>query len=137
MISVFSILIGIWNTGLRVTSAIDAVRMTYGEDLTSNNHFKLFLSIGQACESTGVLVNPSKEAIDLIGAFDNYLKCSNNSADSNTGVDKVESLPLLDLSLKRSHPSGSVNQVTDDRPGLVHSDASAFSRLVSAPGPLT
>lgn len=108
--------------------------MTYGEDLTSNNHFKQFLSIGQACESNGVLVNASKEAIDLIGAFDNYLKCSKENAGSNTGVDKVESLPLLDLSLKRSHHSGSVNQVTDDRPALIHSDASAFSRLVSVSG---
>lgn len=116
--------------GLRETSAVDAMRMN-GEDLTSNNHFKKFLSIGQACESNGVLVKPSKQAIDLIGAFDNYLKGSNKSTGSYTGIDKVESLPVLDLSLKRSNPSGSVNQVADDRHGLIHSDASAFSRYVN------
>ncbi|GAA0172377.1 winged helix/forkhead transcription factor [Lithospermum erythrorhizon] len=72
-----------------------------------------------------------REAIDLIGAFNNYLKCSYQSPAPNMGVNKTDSSPLLDLSLRRSNPSGSVNQDTDERPKLNRSDASAFTRYVN------
>nr|GMC98637.1 two-component response regulator-like APRR5 [Ipomoea batatas] len=65
----------------------------------------------------------SKQAIDLIGAFDNSPKCDYRSSCSKDSADKVESLPPLDLSLTR-YPSGSLNR-------LNHSDASAFTRYIN------
>ncbi|KAL0452367.1 UNVERIFIED_CONTAM: Two-component response regulator-like APRR5 [Sesamum latifolium] len=86
--------------------------------------------IGQNSENNHV---PSREAIDLIGAFDNYLKGTFGSPASNASTNKFDILPLLDLSLRRSHPSGSVNQVNDETRRLNHSDASAFSRYINKP----
>lgn len=72
--------------------------------------------------------NNSREAIDLIGSFDSYPKASYKSS-LNYGENKVDHpSPMLDLSLRRSHPSSSVNQFSDDRHRLKQSDASAFSR---------
>nr|GLL28276.1 two-component response regulator-like APRR5 isoform X2 [Ipomoea trifida] len=65
----------------------------------------------------------SKQAIDLIGAFENSPKCDYRSSCSKDSADKVESLPPLDLSLTR-YPSGSLNR-------LNHSDASAFTRYIN------
>ncbi|XP_074367973.1 two-component response regulator-like APRR5 isoform X2 [Apium graveolens] len=78
-----------------------------------------------------VRANCSREAIDLIGSFDKYPTRSYRSLGSTYGTNKVESSSLLDLTLRRSHPSGSVNQVADDGHKLKQSDASAFSRYVS------
>ncbi|GFP93704.1 two-component response regulator-like aprr5 [Phtheirospermum japonicum] len=72
--------------------------------------------------------NSSREAIDLIGPFDNYLKGTFEVPVANASMDKFNSLPPLDLSLRRSNPSCSVNQVNDETRRLNHSDASAFSR---------
>ena len=72
--------------------------------------------------------NHVREAIDLIGAFSNCCKGTLASPASNTSTNKFDILPLLDLSLRRSHPSGSVNQVNDETRRINHSDASAFSR---------
>ncbi|KAL0400529.1 UNVERIFIED_CONTAM: Two-component response regulator-like APRR5 [Sesamum latifolium] len=77
-----------------------------------------------------VLDNSTKEAIDLIGAFDNHLKGTFGSAPSNFSTNKFDNLPQLDLSLKRYHPSGHVTQVNDERHRLNHSGASAFSSFV-------
>ncbi|KAG8381594.1 hypothetical protein BUALT_Bualt06G0137700 [Buddleja alternifolia] len=76
--------------------------------------------------------NSSREAIDLIGAVDNYLKGTFGSAASNVSTNKFDILLQLDLSLRRSHPIGSVNQVNDER-CINHSDASPFSRYVNKP----
>ncbi|KAK9063123.1 hypothetical protein SSX86_016993 [Deinandra increscens subsp. villosa] len=74
--------------------------------------------------------NNSREAIDLIGSFDSYPKPSFKSS-LNYGENKVEHpAPMLDLSLRRSHPSSSVNQFSDDRHMLKQSDVSAFSRYI-------
>ncbi|CAK9158244.1 unnamed protein product [Ilex paraguariensis] len=89
-------------------------------------------NISQACDNNHVLVNSSGEAIDLIGAFDNYHQCDYISSGSCNNANKIDSSSLLDLSLRRSHPSGSVNQVTDERHKLNHSDASAFSRYINS-----
>ena len=69
-----------------------------------------------------------REAIDLIGTFDNHLKGTLATAASVSSANKLDILPMLDLSLRRSHP---VSQVNDDRHRLNHSDASAFSRSVN------
>ncbi|KAL1565483.1 two-component response regulator-like APRR5 isoform X4 [Salvia divinorum] len=75
--------------------------------------------------------NPVREAIDLIGAFSNCCKGPLASPASNTSTNKFDILPLLDLSLRGSHPSGSVNQENDETHRINHSDASAFSRYVN------
>lgn len=80
-----------------------------------------------------VEINHAREAIDLIGAFGNCCKGNLDSPASNASRNKFDILPLLDLSLRRSHPSGSVNQVNDETRRLNHSDASAFSRYVTKP----
>ncbi|MFS7961629.1 putative response regulator and transcription factor RR-A-type family [Helianthus anomalus] len=75
--------------------------------------------------------NNSREAIDLIGSFDSYPKPSYKSS-LNFGENKVDHpSPMLDLSLRRPHPSSSVNQFSDDRHRLKQSDLSAFSRYIS------
>jgi len=75
--------------------------------------------------------NNSREAIDLIGSFDSYPKASYKSS-LIFGENKVDHpSPMLDLSLRRSHPSSTVNQFSDDRHRLKQSDVSAFSRYVN------
>ncbi|PHT79613.1 hypothetical protein T459_17665, partial [Capsicum annuum] len=104
----------------------DANAMVRGEDINSDDNWGHGRTIGQTSdENPGP---PTKQAIDLIGAFDNYLKCNFKSSDSDTRINKADSSPLLDLSLTRSHPSGSVNQFTNEKRRLNHSDASAFTR---------
>ncbi|XP_022890419.1 two-component response regulator-like APRR5 isoform X2 [Olea europaea var. sylvestris] len=103
----------------------------HGGDKTSGNCWGHVNVIGQTRENDHVLMNSSREAIDLIGAFDNSLKGTCKSFNFSTGANKNDISPLLDLSLRRSDPSCSVNQVTDERPKLLHSDASAFSRYVN------
>lgn len=100
--------------------------MTRGKDINSDDNWGHGRTIGQTSdEHPGP---PTKQAIDLIGAFDNYLKCNFKSSGSDTRINKGDSCPLLDLSLTRSHPSGSVNQFTNEKRRLNHSDASAFTR---------
>lgn len=70
----------------------------------------------------------SREAIDLIGTFNNYPECNHRSLDSTYGLNKLDSSFLLELSLNLSHPRGSRNQVMDDGHILKQSEASAFSR---------
>lgn len=102
------------------------------EDSAANNHQERANVTTEAFDNDGVRINYSREAIDLIGAFDSYPKCSYKSSGSNYGTNKVDYSSLLDLSLRRSHPSGSVNQVMNDRNRLKQSDASAFSRYISS-----
>lgn len=107
----------------------DANAMTRGKDINCDDNWGHGRTIGQTSdEHPGP---PTKQAIDLIGAFDNYLKCNLKSSGSDTRLNKGDSSPLLDLSLTRSHPSGSVNQFTNEKHRLNHSDASAFTRYVN------
>ncbi|KAJ0046820.1 hypothetical protein Pint_05169 [Pistacia integerrima] len=57
----------------------------------------------------------------------------NQNSSSNNGTSKVDSSPDLDLSLRRSHPSGFENQVSDQRFTIKHSNASAFTRYTNRP----
>ncbi|KAL8049347.1 hypothetical protein ABFS82_06G015200 [Erythranthe guttata] len=84
---------------------------------------------GRNFENDHDLENSSREAIDLIGAFDNHLKGNFGSSASNFTTNKFDNLPLLDLTLRRSHPF-------DKRPKLNHSDVSAFSRYIHKPSEL-
>ncbi|KAG5617368.1 hypothetical protein H5410_017192 [Solanum commersonii] len=107
----------------------DANAMTRGEDINSDDNWGHRHKIGQTSDEH--LGPRTKQAIDLIGAFDNYLKCNSKSSGSDTRINKGDSSPLLDLSLTRSYPSGSVNQFTNEKRRLNHSDASAFTRYVN------
>ncbi|KAL8551132.1 hypothetical protein ACS0TY_000276 [Phlomoides rotata] len=90
--------------------------------------------IGENVENNHSLENSSKEAIDLIGTFDNHIKSTFGTSESNVNTSMFDILPLLDLSLRRSPPSGSMNLVNDDeRPRMNHSDASPFSRYINKP----
>lgn len=81
------------------------------------------------------IANTCREAIDLIGSFDSYPKPSYKSS-LNCGANKIDHpSPMLDLSLRRSHPSSSVNQFSDDRHRLKQSDISAFSRYINRTQP--
>lgn len=79
----------------------------------------------EAVDNNYVLVNSSREAIDLIGAFHNYPNCSSE------GISKFDSLPQLDLSLRRSHFIGFCNSYTEEMRTLGHSNASAFTRYTN------
>lgn len=104
----------------------DAKAMTQGDDVATETGREHDHIAGEGYNNHAP-VNSSREAIDLIGAFATSPNGYRNSF-SDYGPSKVDSSPLLDLSLRRSNPSSSVNQVGDGRPTLNHSDASAFSR---------
>ncbi|CAN4085623.1 unnamed protein product [Withania somnifera] len=107
----------------------DTNAMTRGEDINSDDNWGHGRTVSKTSdENPGP---PTKQAIDLIGAFDNYLKYNFKSSGYDTRINKGDSSPLLDLSLTRSHPSSSVNQFTNEKRRLNHSDASAFTRYVN------
>ncbi|XP_009605296.1 two-component response regulator-like APRR5 [Nicotiana tomentosiformis] len=107
----------------------DANTMTRGEDINCDDNWGHVRTIDQTSDENPVPL--TKQAIDLIGAFDNYLKCNFKSSCSNVRTNKADSSTQLDLSLTRPHPSGSVNQFTNEKHRLNHSDASAFTRYVN------
>ncbi|XP_073124637.1 two-component response regulator-like APRR5 isoform X2 [Henckelia pumila] len=84
-------------------------------------------------ENNGIRGSSSTEAIDLIGAFGNYMKGDFGCYASNSSANKFDILPVLDLSLRRTNPSGSVNQLNHEKQRLNHSDSSAFSRYKNKP----
>ncbi|KAI3517777.1 hypothetical protein L1887_16996 [Cichorium endivia] len=118
----------------------DEVAVEEPNDLTSTHEKAMAIDV--RWENVNVLVdsniataNTSREAIDLIGSFDSYPKPSNKSSINN-GTNKIDHpSPLLDLSLRRCHPSSSVNQFSDDKHRLKQSDGSAFSRYITKTQP--
>ncbi|KAI9097828.1 hypothetical protein K1719_025599 [Acacia pycnantha] len=88
----------------------------------------------EAHDNHYVQISSSKEAIDLIGAFHAHSKCSPKSSTINC-VGMFDFSPLLDLSLRREHPSSFENEVSKDRQTLTHSNASAFKRYTSRQAP--
>lgn len=114
--------------GSAVAASKNANKITQGEDMGSESQWKCSNVITEDCDKNHVTFDSSGEAIDLIGAFNNYTKCSYRGSVLKYDRTKVESSPLLDLSLRRTHPTCSVNQTTDEKHGLKHSDSSAFSR---------
>ncbi|KAJ4950924.1 hypothetical protein NE237_027756 [Protea cynaroides] len=114
---------------------------THFKDVTAENH-SVDANISSAtCENNHEREAPPSEAIDFIGAFDNHLRftfghscnavtkevLSNDMKTFSASKNKLGCAPLLELSLKRFHMSGSENQGTDERHTLKHSNASAFS----------
>lgn len=80
-----------------------------------------------ACDDNIVTVNSGREAINLIGAFDNNWGSSYVDSSSNYGIRKSDVSPELNLSLRR-YGSCCTSQRTGEQHILKHSDVSAFSR---------
>lgn len=100
---------------------------------TSNQEKNMAIDVRweNVVDASVALGNTSREAIDLIGSFDSYPKTSYKSS-----LNKIDHpSPMLDLSLRRPHPSSSVNQFSDDRHRLKQSDVSAFSRYINRTQP--
>lgn len=95
-----------------------------GKDIRPESHNRDAIITNEDFDNNYVLVNSSRKAIDLIGSFHNYPNCSSE------GTSKFDSLPQLDLSLRRSHFSGFCNSYTEERRTLGTSNASAFTRWV-------
>ncbi|XP_052210382.1 two-component response regulator-like APRR5 isoform X2 [Diospyros lotus] len=111
------------DNGLEVGACNNVDTMTRGEDVAHESpkvHSNIIIE-----PFDQPLANSSREAIDLIGTL--------GSSSLNNGTNDRDSSLLLDLSLRRSHPSGSINQVSDERHPLNHSEASAFSRYINRP----
>ncbi|KAK9293255.1 hypothetical protein L1049_021246 [Liquidambar formosana] len=119
--------------GSAMSASQDANTMTQCEEVEPENQREDANFTSEACDNNDVFVNSAREAIDLIGAFNNNPKWSYRNSCSDNGTNKFDSSPHLDLSLRRFHPSGFENQVTDERQALNHSNASAFSRYINRP----
>ncbi|KAJ9552863.1 hypothetical protein OSB04_016908 [Centaurea solstitialis] len=103
---------------------------------TSSQEKKMAIDVRwENVDANVAIANGSREAIDLIGSFDSYPKPSYKSS-LNCGANKIDHpSPMLDLCLRRPHPSSSVNQFSDDRHRLKQSDVSAFSRYINRTQP--
>lgn len=113
---------------LAVSNAVDMNVTSSKDNVTADGQWDCVNVSSESFDKNNVPSKSFREAIDLIGAFDNYPRISSRSLGLTFGTNKVDSSSLLDLTLRSSHPSGSVNQVTDDGHRLKQSDASAFSR---------
>ncbi|KAH7854526.1 hypothetical protein Vadar_014826 [Vaccinium darrowii] len=107
----------------------DANATAKGEDVEAESQRERADINSEANDNNDGLVSCAREAIDLMGGFDDYPNCRFRSLE-NTSANNVGSSLLLDLSLRRSSPSGSVNQASGERQTLKHSDVSAFSRYI-------
>ncbi|KAK3445712.1 hypothetical protein EUGRSUZ_A01405 [Eucalyptus grandis] len=81
------------------------------------------------CGDNDGIMNSYRQAINLIGAFENNSHVCYVDRPSNYGMRQSDLSTHLDLSLKRSDPSAFGNH--EERQTLKHSDASAFSRYVN------
>ncbi|KAK9724911.1 hypothetical protein RND81_05G107800 [Saponaria officinalis] len=102
--------------------------------LEQNNYSENLELCTQASASTNVVTNSPREAIDLIGAFDNHSK---RLSYSNDGVNRYDSSPQLDLSLTRSPLAGLENKIGNENQMLTRSNTSAFSRYINTKVHLT
>lgn len=115
-------------TGMLVAASRDLNAMTQPEAVEPEKDGQDANAHSEACGDNAVLGSSSREAIDLIGAFNNSQRCTYGNSCSNIGTQKCNSTPQLDLTLRRSHPSSPENHVADERHTLNHSNGSAFSR---------
>ncbi|KAI9110702.1 hypothetical protein K1719_018140 [Acacia pycnantha] len=101
----------------------------YGKD-GDQDHFRTPDASREAYDNHNVQITSSKEAIDLIGAFQNHPNnCHRSSSVNCTGT--FDFSPQLDLSLRRSHPCSFENETTKERHALMHSSGSAFRRYAN------
>lgn len=81
----------------------------------------------EACETTNVLFNRSRDAIDLNGVVNETPNCNYQNSSSSNGTSKFDYAPTLDLTL-RSNSGGIESHITERRHSLGHSNSSAFTR---------
>lgn len=123
-------------------------RIMLGDEAVVSSSYKYDPNImHETDDHSNRLVEPSEEAIDLIGAIDNQTQCryqhnnhtvvegyvskgAENMFDAKDGMRKSSTLPLLELSLRRTQSDGCQNQEIEVKYGLNHSNASAFSWCV-------
>ncbi|XP_034907975.1 two-component response regulator-like APRR5 isoform X1 [Populus alba] len=98
----------------------DSDKITVDKEITPGSGRMTANIAIEGCDKIGALANSPREAIDFMGASTNH--SSFNNVEIHFG-----SSPHLDLSLRRSHPSGFETQVTEERHTLQHSNASAFT----------
>lgn len=116
------------STGLRLREDnVSASKMVQGEGMQPESYKGDANITSETHIGRYGLDEPSSGAIDFIGTFGNWPKCTAGPPDNrDNGTKHVGSTPQLELSL-RSSLDGSNKQVNDERPVLNHSDASAFS----------
>ncbi|XP_030532307.1 two-component response regulator-like APRR9 [Rhodamnia argentea] len=105
--------------------------LTQIKDARSEVHRGDENAVSDGCGDNDGIMNSYRQAINLIGAFENNSNFCYVDSPSNYGTRQSDLSPHLDLSLKRSDPSAFGNQKTEERQTLRHSDASAFSRYVN------
>ncbi|CAM8988693.1 unnamed protein product [Rhodiola kirilowii] len=112
----------------------DAVVMIQQSELDGRTLGEDFNTAAEASDNNDALINGSREAIDLIGNFQNRSTKSYIKSSVITATTKFDSCPQLDLSLKRRHDQSTSHQDTavEERRQAVHqSNVSAFSRYIA------
>lgn len=109
-------------SGVEAGEPSNGAKVYLGKDVNVDSQRR---DLVHSSEEVNVHDNSSRQIIDFMGASNN-LKTSSNSCNS-----KFDTFSHLDLSLRRSHPSSEENHVGENKFTLHHSDASAFTRLVS------
>ncbi|KAG6650404.1 hypothetical protein CIPAW_06G041200 [Carya illinoinensis] len=113
--------------GSVVDACNNANKKTLGKDSEPESQRREDYIANEASDNSYVIVNSSREAADLIGTFHSYPNCTGK------GIGEFDSSLHLDLSLKRSHPSGFCNEHAEKRRTLGHSNPSAFTRYTNKP----
>lgn len=107
----------------------DARRMTQGKDSTQETQKgHSYVEIEPVSGNVEQQPKPSKEAMDLIGSFDNHLNAHSIISKElhNSAVNNCSALGL-ELSLRRSQSDDNEIQGVTEIQTLKHSNASAFS----------
>ncbi|CAK7324302.1 unnamed protein product [Dovyalis caffra] len=113
--------------GSAAAACKDSNKMTADKEISLGSG-RMDANIGiKGCDNNDALANYPREAIDFMGASTNHSSSFNN-VKINFG-----SSPHLDLSLRRSQPSGFEIQVTEEKQTLRHSNPSAFTRYTNRP----
>lgn len=107
--------------------AVPSHILSQSKDVIPETHERNSKITMVACGDNTVSFNPSREAINLIGAFANNYGSSYVDSALNNGTRKFDASPELDLSLRRSESCFTSQRTEERHATLKHSDASAFS----------
>ncbi|XP_061956715.1 two-component response regulator-like APRR5 isoform X3 [Populus nigra] len=113
--------------GSAAAACEDANKMDVDKEISpGNGRTDAYVAI-ESCDNDVALANSHREAFDFMGAS------TNRSSSFNNIKINFDSSPHLDLSLRRSHPSGFEIRDTEERRALRHSNASAFTQYINRP----
>ncbi|XP_059634453.1 two-component response regulator-like PRR95 isoform X2 [Cornus florida] len=115
------------STSIRLGDHVDAKTMTTYASMEPESRRENADVTGAFHCDIDELVEPTSEAIDLIGKFESRPTDTYGHFGAKGETTKFAFAPQLELSLRRFHPSCSKNEGTDERSTLNHSNASAFS----------